>query len=91
MYSQIEEKAKLMTKFIKSKMAEEIEVRDLTARFTGDNVMSCAYGLNGNSFGVETPSTFIVGSDVAAHSKAIQIKQTIGLMFPLLRKIFKAT
>lgn len=84
-----------MVEYIENKTNENkqqgIELKDLSARFTGDNVISCAYGMDGNSFNVETPDSFKIGEQISSRNKLVQLKQTIALFTPLLRKIFKTT
>ncbi|KAF2901778.1 hypothetical protein ILUMI_04407 [Ignelater luminosus] len=95
MFPLINKGCKNMVEYIKKKTDDNetqgIELKDLSARFTGDNVISCAYGLDGNSFNVKTPDSFKIGEHISSQSKLVQLKQTIALFLPLLRKIFKTT
>ncbi|KAF5301548.1 hypothetical protein FQR65_LT08853 [Abscondita terminalis] len=71
--------------------SKSLNVRMLTTRFTGDNVMLNAFGLNGRSFETDVTDSSKIAEQISSNSKIIQIKQTLAILFPYLRKLFKIT
>lgn len=84
-----------MINYINSQISDEsncsIEVKDLAARFTADNVASCAFGLEGTSFKQTQSELMKIAYDMSTPGIITDLKQVISIFFPILRKIFRLT
>ncbi|KAF2901779.1 hypothetical protein ILUMI_04408 [Ignelater luminosus] len=67
------------------------EAKNLATRFTGENVLTCAYGLEGKSFVDDVPVAFEIGEQIASPHLSVQIKQAISLFFPLVGRLLNTT
>lgn len=82
---------KYVNEQIRTTKSKCFEAKELAARFTGENVLTCAYGLEGKSFADQVPVAFQIGEQIASPHFSVQIKQTIGLFFPWVGKLLNTT
>ncbi|KAK5650549.1 hypothetical protein RI129_001578 [Pyrocoelia pectoralis] len=86
----IEKVCQDMIKYIENLNGDCVDAHDITYRFTGNNVMSCAYGLEGKCFEEKHPIIFKIRDDMAIQSPRLaKISQTIGLMLPNLARLLR--
>uniref|UniRef100_A0A1Y1LIU5 Cytochrome P450 n=3 Tax=Photinus pyralis TaxID=7054 RepID=A0A1Y1LIU5_PHOPY len=79
----IETGCRLMIKYIENLNGDNVDAEDITCRFTGNNVMACAYGLEGRCFEEEYPLILKIRDDMTIHNPTIAaINSTIGILLP---------
>ncbi|KAB0802332.1 hypothetical protein PPYR_04518 [Photinus pyralis] len=66
-----------------------VKATDLSFKFTGDNVMACAYGLDGKSFITGTSLMEQIRDEMSMSTKIGSLFHTSGLFFPKLCKLFQ--
>ncbi|KAK5650896.1 hypothetical protein RI129_001925 [Pyrocoelia pectoralis] len=66
-----------------------VNATDISFKFTGDNVMSCAYGLDAKSFITGNSLMEQIRNDMSMKSRIGSIFHTSGLFFPKISKMFK--
>ncbi|KAK5650898.1 hypothetical protein RI129_001927 [Pyrocoelia pectoralis] len=83
-----------MIKYVKDQLkgsSDAMNVSDLTKRFTGEVVFNCGYGLDARSFIDKQPYPLKIADQICSNSMMVQIKQTIGVIFPNIANIMKYT
>lgn len=86
----IEKVCQDMIKYIENLNGDYVDAHDVTYRFTGSNVMSCAYGLEGKCFEEKYPFIFNIRDDmVIQNPRLANINHTVGLMWPNLARLLR--
>ncbi|KAK4883038.1 hypothetical protein RN001_006357 [Aquatica leii] len=74
-----------------TEVSKALDVRQLSNRYTGENVMINAFGLEGRSFEDKYPDSFKVGEQFCSKSKLVQFGQTMAMLCPKIARILKVT
>ncbi|XP_031357599.1 probable cytochrome P450 6a21 isoform X1 [Photinus pyralis] len=83
-----------MMDYIKGQLREscdEINVGDLSLKFTGESVYHYAYGVDGGSFSDKCPHPLEVAEQICTRNQLGKVKQMIAMMFPSLGNLIKCT
>lgn len=66
-----------------------IDAKDFAGRFTTDNVLTCAFGLDGRSFVDKEPEFLRLGREMLKTDYISNMKQLIIFFWPDLNKILR--
>lgn len=90
MFPLMEATAQNMIKYIESEIktgGNPIETKQLSEKFTSDNVATCAFGLDGRAFEDPNPEFVRVGKEIMQPSFILAIKMLVMMLFPAFTKI----
>ncbi|XP_017779587.1 PREDICTED: probable cytochrome P450 6a23 [Nicrophorus vespilloides] len=83
---------KKMLKYIEETCTNDVaclEMKDLATRFTSENVASCAFGLEGNSF-IDPDAKFkVIGRQLTEPSFISGLKMVLIMAVPMMAKVFR--
>ncbi|KAB0801995.1 hypothetical protein PPYR_04181 [Photinus pyralis] len=86
----IEMVCRRMIKYIDALNGNCVDAEDIAYRFTGNNVMACAFGLEGRCFDEDHPLIFQIRDSVAINNPTIAgINSTVGMLLPNIASLFR--
>ncbi|KAF5301547.1 hypothetical protein FQR65_LT08852 [Abscondita terminalis] len=88
MYVHIENVCKQLIHYVKESK-QSVNLEKMAFTFTGDNVMSCAYGLSNQSFLNNSSVMLEVNRQFNRNLSVANMNHTIGFFFPTFSKLFK--